>query len=600
MAFASIKKGARYLKRHGIKKSMKKLSFKIANFRNNNRINGGYEEWMKNNEPNEKELNNQRNLGFKNNPLISIVIPMYNTDIIFFEELVKSLKAQTYENFEVCLADGSKEENKTLLDIIGNDSRFNYKFLNENKGISGNSNEALKLAKGEYVALVDHDDILLPFALFEVVKAINENDDPDFIYSDEDILMNGKRCNPHFKPDYSPDTLRSYNYICHLSVFKKDLLDKIGNFNKKYDGAQDYDIILRATENANKIVHISKILYNWRSHVSSTAGNSDSKNYVIEAGKNAIKDHLDRLNIKGCVSEEEEPGRYRIKYNLIGEPKVSILIPSKDNVLDLKKCIDSIITSTYSNYEIIVIENNSDKKETFKYYKELEEKHDNVKIVTIEIDKFNFSRINNLGAKEATGEYLLFLNNDTQVITSSWIEEMLGLCQREDVGIVGAKLLYPDKTVQHAGVILGMGGVAGHTNTNIKDSDPGYFSRAAIINNYSSVTAACLMMKRKTFDEIEGFEEKLEVAFNDIDLCMKVRKLGLLVVYTPYAKLFHYESKSRGYEDSPEKKKRFSREMELFKTRWEEEIEKKDPYFNSNLRLDINLVKVDGRKKGEY
>lgn len=458
----------------------------------------------------------------------------------------------------------------------------------------------LKWQIGEYIAFVDHDDLLRPFSIYEVVKAINENNLPDFIYSDEDIIIGNKRCNAHFKPDFSIDTLRSYNYICHLSVIKRSLLEKIGYLNKEFDGAQDYDLVLRVAENTKSIVHIPKVLYSWRMHKNSTSGSASSKTYAFDAGKRAIEAHLKRMNIEAEVFNLNEPGRYRVKYALKENSLVSILIPNKDSKEDLKKCIDSVLKSSYDNFEIIVIENNSKEAETFEYYEELE-KNEKIKVVRYETNVFNYSKINNYGEKFAKGKYLLFLNNDTEVINDTWLEEMLGLIQRDDVAVVGAKLLYFDSTVQHAGVIIGMGGVAGHIHKGIEDSDVGYFSRASVINNFSAVTAACMMTKKELFEKVGGFEEEgLRVAFNDVDYCMKVVCEGYLCVYTPQAKLYHYESKSRGLENTKEKKERFLKEIHFFQEKWSTQLKKGDPYFNKNLRLDTAKFMVEYRKKIDY
>lgn len=596
-----IKKVICYVKENGIKKSFKKAKSVLLKGKCYASMNEDYQKWIKKNEPTEKELQEQRKHHFSYEPKISVVIPMYHTNETFFLELVHAFQSQTYSNFEVCLADGSKEKNDNLEKMVKDDNRFCYRFLGRPGGISDNTNEALKMATGEYIAFMDHDDLLPAFALFEVVKAINENKEVDFIYTDEDNITNQhKRKNPHLKPDFSPDTLRSYNYICHFVVVKKTLFDKVGFLNSQLDGAQDYDFVLRATEKAQKIVHIPKILYHWRAHENSTSQNTSSKSYTGLAGQKAIENHLERMKLKGRVIPQELPGTYQVQYDIVENPKISILIPNKDSREDLKKCIDSILTSTYQNYEIIVIENNSVDQETFRFYEELK-KNDQIKVVTFETDEFNFSSINNFGRKYATGQYLLFLNNDVEIITKDWLENMLGLCQRDDVGIVGAKLLYYDNTVQHAGVIIGMGGVAGHIHKDIKDEEYGYFSRASLINNYYAVTAACLMIKAKIFDEVKGFDETLKVAFNDVDLCMKVREKNYLVVYTPYAKLYHYESKSRGYEDTKEKKERFAKEIQTFQSKWKERLRQGDPYFNINLRLDTATfcIRTDKIEIGE-
>lgn len=588
-----LKKILKYYKKYGLKKSIIKLKEKISIFKLYSSFNVNYNTWIKNNEPNELELKEQEKYKFKYNPKISIIVPMYDTNELFFKELVDSLKSQTYKNFEVCLVDGSNAINPNIVDLIKDDKRFIYKFLGYNKGISKNSNEAIKISSGEYIALLDHDDTIPEFALYEIVKAINENMDVQFIYSDEDILDSKYvRKNPHFKPDFSPDTLRSYNYICHFSIFRRDLMQEIGLFRSEYDGAQDYDLILRATEKAKKIIHIPKILYHWRAHERSTSKNTGSKSYAFDSGLRAIKAQLDRLEIQGEVKQLHVPGTYKVNYLIKNNPKVSIIIPNKDSVNDLAKCINSILKSTYKNYEIIIVENNSETTEIFKYYEHLK-KNKNIKVVKYSNKGFNYSKINNYGRKYASGEYLILLNNDTEVITEDWIEEMLGICQQKNVGIVGAKLLYFDNSVQHAGVIIGMGGVAGHIHKNIKDSDPGYFSRANIINNFYAVTAACLMVKSSIYDEVLGLDENFKVAFNDIDFCMKVRQKGYLVVYTPFAKLYHYESKSRGYEDTTEKQNRFLSEIKLFQEKWKQELSNGDPYFNKNFRLDSSLFVID-------
>lgn len=596
--FMYIKKGIDYIKKYGFIEGAKKIKRKVSIFKTYSKFNDNYKTWIYNNEPNENEIKKQEKFKFEYEPKISILIPMYNTNELFFKELITCLKEQTYKNFEVCLADGSEVENKNLKKYFSDDDRFMYQHLNGNKGISENTNAALDMATGEYIALVDHDDVLPCFALYEVIKAINNNPSVEFIYSDEDILdSNYERKNPYFKPDFSPYTLRSCNYICHLSVIKKTLINKIGKFRSKFDGAQDYDMILRATENAKLIVHIPKILYHWRAHNNSTSQNTDSKSYAFVAGKKAIEEQLKRLDIKGSVESLETPGTYKVNYEIINNPFVSIIIPNKDSIEDLNKCISSILKSTYSNYEIIIVENNSESREIFEFYNKLEKNHKNIHIVKYIEKGFNFSKINNFGRKFAKGEYILLLNNDVEIISENWIEEMLGICEQKNVGIVGAKLLYPDNSVQHAGVILGIGGVAGHIHKNIKDSDPGYFSRAVIINNFSAVTAACMLVKIDIFDEVEGLDESFEVAFNDVDFCMKVRKKGYLVVYTPFAKLHHFESKSRGLEDTPEKQRRFEGEIKRFKNKWHEELENGDPYFNKNFRLDSSLFIIDINKK---
>lgn len=563
-----------------------------------------YQQWIENNEPDEEELQKQKNEKFENEPKISIVVPMYNTPKGFLEDLVNSLIYQTYSNWELCLADGSNEKNKELEEIYKKDSKIKYKFIGENKGISGNTNEAINLATGDYIGLLDHDDFLPAFSLYEIVKCINNNPDVEFIYTDEDKCeeANGKRYDPYFKSDFGPDTLRANNFICHFSVFKKELMDKLGGFRTEYDGAQDYDIILRMSEETNKIVHIPKILYHWRVHSLSTAkSGGTAKPYAYEAGIKAIQDHIERIGLKGIVEHGKTLGTYKIKYNVIGNPKVSIIIPNKDYISTLKVCLKSIIKkTTYSNYEILIIENNSEKGETFNYYKKIDGRN-NIKVLYYPEKEFNYSKIINFGVKNSTGDYIVQLNNDTELLTPNWLEEMLGYAQRDDVGAVGAELFYPDGTIQHAGIIIGIGGVAGHVFKNIPKGMHGYFSRDAMIQNLNAVTAACIMTKKSIYDEVGYMDEKFKVAFNDVDFCLKIRQKEKLIVYNPYVQFIHYESKSRGFEDTPEKQIRFKGEIDRFHDKWQDFLDKGDNYYNINLRLDndqyaIRTEKIEERK----
>lgn len=548
-----------------------------------------YQNWIKLNEPTEQELEEQRNTKFEKEPKISIIIPMYNTPVKFFEELVNSLIEQTYSNWELCLADGSLEKNKELEPVYEKDSRIKYKFLGENKGISENTNEALALATGDYIALLDHDDLLPKFSLFEIVKCINKHPEVEFIYSDEDKFekVGGKRYDPYFKSDFAPDTLRANNYICHFSVFRKDLMDKLEGFRSEFDGAQDFDIILRMSEEAKQIIHIPKILYHWRVHELSTAkSGGTAKPYAYEAGIKAIESHISRIGLKGTVKHGNTLGTYKIDYEVIGEPKVSIIIPNKDYISTLKVCLKSLNKlTTYKNYEIIIVENNSEEQETFEYYKKIDGKN-NIKVVYYPEKEFNYSKIINFGVKNSTGEYIVQLNNDTELITPNWLEEMLGYAQREDVGAVGAELFYPDKTIQHAGIIIGIGGVAGHVFKNIPQNMHGYFSKDAMVQNMSAVTAACIMTSKDIYEKVGYMDEKFKVAFNDVDFCLKIRELGKLIVYNPYVQFLHYESKSRGYEDTVEKQQRFKKEIDYFYEKWQFFLNEGDPYYNINLRLD--------------
>ena len=550
-----------------------------------------YKAWMRSHMPTAKMLEEQRKQKFTYEPKISIVVPLYRTPEKYLNEMIASIKNQTYANWELCLSDGSGKDS-TLTALLKRyekeDSRIRVVYNDSQLQISENTNEALKIATGDYIAFGDHDDLLAPDAFFECVKVINQDSTIDMIYTDEDkITMDGKEhFQPHFKSDFNIDMLRSVNYICHLTVVKRELFEKVGFLNSEFNGAQDYDFVLRCVEQASNIKHIAKILYHWRAHMDSTAENPESKLYAFQAGARAIEAHYERCGIDAKVSQEELNGLYRSKYQIKEQPLVSIIIPNKDHIEDLDKCIRSIEEkSTYKNVEYIVIENNSEKKETFEYYDKIQVEFPKVKVVFWERE-FNYSAINNFGVTFAQGEYLLFLNNDTEIINVDCIEELLGYCMREDVGIVGAKLFYEDDTVQHAGVIIGMGGVAGHAFIGAGKSDPEYFGRALIAQDYSAVTAACLMTKRKIFDEVEGFEEKLAVAFNDVDFCLKVRAAGYLVVYNPYAQLHHYESKSRGLEDTEEKVRRFQGEIRTFQYRWADILNEGDPYYNINLTLD--------------
>lgn len=576
----NLKKAAKYLRENGFLKFAHRLTLGPS-------TEVTYDQWFKNHQPTLDELNDQKNKKFEYAPKISLIVATYNTPISFLKEMISSVTSQTYANWELCIADGSTDysvqkyvESNCLMD-----ARIKYEKLSDNFGISENMNAALHLATGDYIGFYDHDDLLTPDALYEVVSCLQKRR-YKFIYSDEDKYMTDLKVlkDPHFKSDFNIDLLRSVNYICHFLVVSRDLIEKVGEFRKEYDGAQDYDFILRCVEvlEEKEIYHISKILYHWRMHSSSTASNPQSKLYAFEAGKRAIQSHLDRLHLEGTVSMQENLGLYRIKYDILHEAKISILIPNKDHIDDLEKCIKSILKSNYTNFEIIVIENNSTEDTTFEYYNKLIEEYECIKVVHWK-DEFNYSAINNFGAQYATGDYLLLLNNDTEMMDEFCLEELLSYCQREDVGIVGARLVYDDDTIQHAGVVVGLGGIAGHSFVGEPMNAPGYFGRILCAQDLSAVTAACLLVKKDIYDMVQGLSENLKVAFNDIDFCLKVREKGYLVVYNPYAVLYHYESKSRGAEDSPEKVQRFNNEIQTFRNRWPEILEKGDPYYNSNL-----------------
>lgn len=537
-----------------------------------------YELWFEKNEPTSIEIDQQRTTKFEYEPKLSLITPAFNPDKKYLIGMIDSVISQTYSNWELCLADASTdiEITKIVENYAVKDSRIKVHFLN-NKGISENSNEALLMATGEFIGLLDHDDTLAPFALHEIVKTINENKDVEFIYSDEDKLDEvGSRTQPHFKPDLSPELMLGYNYICHLSVFKKSLLDKIGNFNKEFDGAQDYDLILRATESTKNIVHIPKILYHWQMSTTSTSSNLNNKTNILDVSKKLLSNHLERTSTIGTVEDGLFYGSYRLKNIDSNRPKVSILIPNHNQLDLLKKCINSILIKTaYNNYEILILENNSTDKKLFTYYEELS-KMVNIKIIEWN-NKFNFSSINNYGASLATGEYLLFLNNDIEVISESWIDDMV-VCMRDGVGVVGAKLYYPDNTIQHAGVVLSQGG-PGHVYCKRFRDHLGYMGRLKIIQNFMAVTGACLLTSKKIFDSLTGFDENLVLAFNDIDYCYRVCNKGYRIVWTPYAELYHHESLTRGYENTPEKIERFNKEFNYLKDRWGGLIRQGDKMF---------------------
>ena len=550
-----------------------------------------YPEWVSLTKTTEEELAQQREIVFDYMPRLSVVIPAYKTPERFLSAMLDSLLAQTYTNWEVCVADGSPKGEgveRVLKRYAMKDERFRYVILGENKGISGNTNAAIEMATGDFIVLADHDDTLAPDALFECVKAINKDPEIDVVYTDEDKLDidGGELFEPHFKPDFNPDLLTSVNYICHLFVVNHELLLEVGLFKEEFDGAQDYDFILRCTEKARKICHIPKALYHWRCHQDSTASNPESKLYAFEAGARAVKAHYDRLGIPvKSVEKGIDYGIYHTTFEITGDPLVSVIIPNKDHSADLDLCMRSLIEkSTYKNLEFIVVENNSTDPATFAYYEKIQKEFEFVHVVTWERE-FNYSAINNFGVTFAKGEYLLFLNNDTELINPESIEEMLGYCQREDVGITGVRLLYSDDTIQHAGVVVGFGGIAGHTFIGLHKAESSYFNQAMCARNYSAVTAACMMSKRSLFDQVGGFSEDLAVAFNDIDYCMKIRSLNKLVVYAPYALFYHYESKSRGLEDTPEKVERFNREIKKFSDKWPDILRDGDPYYNPNLTL---------------
>lgn len=539
-------------------------------------------EYLKWFEKNSLEVENRKN--FKYKPLISFIVPTYNVSRDLLSKCLDSLLEQTYQNFEICIADDNSpnpETRETIEEYKKKSDKIHVVYRKKNGMISEASNSAIKISRGEFIVLVDNDDVVEKEALYYIVEVLNKDKNIDMIYTDEDkIDFRGRYMEPHFKPDYSPDTLMGVNYICHLCCLRKSIVEELGGFRKKYDGAQDYDLFLRFTEKTKKIYHIEKVLYHWRQTTTSTAGGLDNKSYAYTAGANALKDALKRRGLKGEVMPNPRVSTYLVKYGNSNE-LISIIIPIKDAADVTRRCIDSIYNkSTYRNFEIILIDNNSSQDETFAMIKEYEEKYDNFRSIRLECE-FNYSYINNQGVKEARGDYILLLNNDTEVITPDFLEYMLGYARLEHAGCVGVKLLYPDKLVQHAGVVLGYGGVAGHIYVTASREDNGLFGRLVMPYNYSAVTAACLMIKKEKFEKVSGFDENLKVALNDVDLNLKLLDSGYYNVCLSNVELMHYESKSRGYEASSEKHQRFLKEQEYVKKKWGK-ILKRDKFFSKN------------------
>ena len=533
-------------------------------------------------------------------PKISIVVPLYNTPLNFLEELLDSVVNQTYRNWELCCVDAGQDTavGQHVQARAKAEPRIRYQKLTENEGIAGNTNHGFELATGDYIALLDHDDILHPCALWYTAQAIVEQG-ADFVYTDE-ATFEGKVENVvlyHFKPDFMLDNLRSNNYICHLTTFSKVLMEQAGGGERaEYNGSQDYDLFLRLTEKAQKIAHIPHALYYWRSSPNSTASDISAKTYCIDAGIAALKAHYARCGVAvdDVTLIPGTPGYYKTDYTMAHPGRVSILIPTCDHIRDLETCVESIYArTTYPDFEILLIENNSKEEQTFRSYERMRKEHpDTLKVLTWQGKGFNYSALNNFGARYATGEYLLLLNNDTEVITPGWLEEMVMYAQQKRVGCVGAKLLYPDDTIQHAGVGFGIGGVAGHLHKYFPATSDGYMGRLNYVQDVYGDTAACLLIRKEIYDEVHGLDESYAVAFNDVDFCVRVREAGYTNVFTPFAQLYHYESKSRGMEDNPEKQKRFQGEVLRFQARWGDLLAKGDPCTNPNFdiqREDFSL-----------
>jgi len=585
--------------------------------------------------PDAEQAARERETVFPRMVKISILVPLWNNEREYQIQMLESCMNQTYRNWELCLADGSDDAHSYIGEICREyaakaEGRIRYQKLQKNGGIAGNTNACLQMATGEYIGLFDQDDILHPSVLYEYVKAINEQG-ADYLYCDE-TTFKGDDINHmltmHFKPDYAPDNLRANNYICHFSVFARNLLDGEELFRTRFDGSQDHDMILRLTDNAKKIVHVPRLMYYWRSHPGSVASDIQAKSYAIAAAKGAVADHLRKHGFEHFQIDSTRAFEtiFRIRYQVIGTPKISIVIANKDHAEDLRRCVSSILEkSTYGNFEIVIVENNSETDKIREYYSNLlgypyavgqtghdrkesgEEIRDGadsqgkgqteggvcrsqdhrVSIVTYK-GSFNYSAVNNLGVKYASGEYILLLNNDTEVITVNWMEELLMYAQREDVGAVGAKLYYGDRTIQHAGVVIGLGAhrTAGHSHYKQHRQNLGYMGRLCYAQNVTAVTGACLLVKKSLYLEAGGLEEEFAISLNDVDFCLKLRRMGYLNVFTPFAELFHYESVSRGLDDNGEKAERYNRESEKFRQKWKAELEAGDPYYNPNFSLD--------------
>lgn len=582
LTFKRYKNGGRREATKGINNA-----YKVLEERDANKINI-YEKWI---QKNEKDIYLTEELIFK--PLISIITPVYNTEEKYLQMMIESVLKQTYTNWELCIADdasSNKQTLKTLEKYNKLSKNIHVVYREENGHISEASNSALSTAKGEYIVLLDHDDMLAPNALYEMVQKLNKHRGLKFIYSDEDkIDENNKRFDPHFKSGWNPDMFFSQNYICHLVLLKKSIVESIDGFRKGYEGSQDYDLLLRYIKKIDEkeIAHIEKILYHWRAIKGSTAYSSSQKNYTETAGLKSLEDFFSN-DLDMTVEQGLAPNTYKLNYPLPKKlPLVSIIIPTRDGYDILSQCIESILLKTdYTNYEIVIVDNQSSEIKTLDYCNELVKNHKNIRVLKY-LKPFNYSAINNYAVEQAKGEIIALVNNDIEVINSSWLTELVQHTLRDDIGAVGAKLYYPDETLQHAGVVLGIGGVAGHSHKYFNKDAYGYFSRLQIIQNYSAVTAACLVVEKRLYTEVNGLDEaNLSIAFNDVDFCLKLQEKGYRNLWTPYAKLFHHESVSRGSEDTPEKQERFKKEVLFMKSKWNTVLDN-DRYYNKNLTKEF-------------
>ncbi|MFZ5863091.1 MAG: glycosyltransferase [Nitrospirota bacterium] len=551
-----------------------------------------YRFWITKHEPTRAEFPTMRaeSTAWSYRPLVSLVTPVFNPTRYALTRCLESVADQLYDRWELCIVDGGSDQpyvREIIEAFTGREPRVKFLRLDKNRGIAGNANEALRLASGEYVGFLDHDDMLAPFALHEVVKLLNQGSPTDIIYSDEDkVPASGtRRYDPEFKSGWAPDTFLSYNYLCHFAVVRKRILDELGGFREGYDGAQDYDLLLRAVEKTQAIRRIPKVLYHWRAATASTAAGVKVKPYAVSAAKRAIAEHLTRRGLDAEVLDGDALGSYRVKYRVRPGQHVTIIVPTRDKLHLLERCVSSVLAKTrHEVFTILIVDNGSREPETLAYFDRVT---DHAKVRVARYDQpFNFSAVNNFAVRGTDSDYLVFLNNDTEVINPEWLDAMLEFAQRDDVGAVGAKLYYPNDTIQHAGTIVGYWGVADHAHKHYPRSARGYMGRINIIQNLTAVTAACMMMRRTVFDEVGGFDEAFSHSFNDVDLCLRIRDKGYLVVYTPYAELYHHESVSRGHDDKPEERARLDREIALMKTRWKRVFDAGDPYYSPNLTLE--------------
>jgi GT2 family glycosyltransferase len=555
------------------------------------RLEDDYERWLSLSvvRPTDLERLRQMSETLPRRVTISVIMGTFDTPEQFLREAIESVRAQVYPYWELCIADdaSTKSHVREILEAYTSlDSRIKVFYRNENGHIARASNSALALASGEFVGFLDHDDTLSPDALFEVVMAINRFPDVDMLYSDEDKIDEaGNFCEPHFKPDWSPDSFLSRMYTCHFGVYRRSLIESLGGFRTEFSGSQDYDLVLRLTERTDKIYHIPRLLYHWRRHSESTAVEGKAKPYAFAAAIQALNEALDRRNEPGIARERaDHPGIYVVRYDIHEPRRVSVIIPTRDQSQYLDRCLESLFAKTsYKDLEIIIVDNGSREKATEDVLRRWTRRDTRIRVLPYDVP-FNYSKINNYAVAQSTGNYLLLLNNDTEALSDGWIEAMVEQAQRPSIGAVGAILLYPDNTIQHAGVVIGMLGLAGHAHKNFPADHPGYVGLLRAVHNYSAVTGACLMTRRSVFDEVGGLDEKLAIAFNDVDLCLKMCEAGYRNVLLPHVRLYHYESKSRGTEDTPEKLARFKREINLMRLRWRTYIEH-DPCYNPNLTL---------------